>query len=134
MTNKRRKRRAPDGRPGNPRSVGSDERRAEPGARPALPHRPGVLPGSVESILSASEPVCIDPNITEGHAGYEESGHSELILPERFSEQESGETSSTAGSPRRNQGSRRPIPREKRRITMPLAAAKEYAHIGETSG
>jgi hypothetical protein len=48
---------------------------------PALPHRPGVGSGSVDFTGVVPEGIRIDPDITEGHPGYEESGDSEIIPP-----------------------------------------------------
>jgi hypothetical protein len=42
------------------------------------------LPGSVDVTGIVPEDIRIDPDITEGHPGYEESGGSEIIPPERF--------------------------------------------------
>jgi hypothetical protein len=47
-------------------------------APPALPHKPGVTPGSVDVTGIVPEDVHADPDITEGHPGYEESGGSEI--------------------------------------------------------
>jgi hypothetical protein len=44
----------------------------------ALPHEPGVAPGSVDVTGVVPEDVHVDPDITEGHPGYEESGVSEI--------------------------------------------------------
>jgi hypothetical protein len=46
----------------------------------ALPHEPGVSPDAVDVIGVVPEDVYVDPDITEGHPGYEESGSSELHL------------------------------------------------------
>jgi hypothetical protein len=43
---------------------------------------PGVTPGAVDVIGVVPEDVRVDADITEGHAGYEESGRSE-IHPDR---------------------------------------------------
>ena len=47
----------------------------------ALPHEPGVSPGAVDVTGIIPEDVRVDPDITEGHPGYEESGGSELHPP-----------------------------------------------------
>ncbi|HXG09820.1 MAG TPA: hypothetical protein VNK04_08530 [Gemmataceae bacterium] len=57
---------------------------AAPAAPAALPHQPGVSPGSVDITGIVPEGIRIDPDITEGHPGYEESGESEIIPPERL--------------------------------------------------
>jgi hypothetical protein len=44
----------------------------------ALPHEPGIPPGAIDVTGVIPEDVRIDPNITEGHPGYEESGGSEI--------------------------------------------------------
>ena len=46
-----------------------------------LPHQPGVTPGSVDVTGIVPEDVHVDPEITEGHPGYEESGPSEIMPP-----------------------------------------------------
>jgi hypothetical protein len=43
---------------------------------PCLPHEPGVSQGAVDVVGIVPEDVHVDPEITEGHAGYEESGAS----------------------------------------------------------
>jgi hypothetical protein len=43
----------------------------------ALPHVPGVSPGSVDVVGILPDDVHVDPDIMEGHPGYEESGGSE---------------------------------------------------------
>jgi hypothetical protein len=43
-----------------------------------LPHNPGVTPGSVDVTGIVPEDVHVDPDITEGHPGYEVSGGSEI--------------------------------------------------------
>ena len=59
-------------------------------ARPALPpatSHPACDPHCVDVTGKAPEGVRIDPNITEGHPGYEESGDSEIIPPDRLARQ-----------------------------------------------
>jgi hypothetical protein len=51
---------------------------------PALPHQGGVPAGRVDVVGPVPEGIRIDPEITEGHPGYEESGDSEIIPRERF--------------------------------------------------
>ena len=55
-----------------------DPSAATPTAPQALPYQPGISPGSVDVIGIVPEDVHVDPYITEGHPGYEESGDSEL--------------------------------------------------------
>ena len=57
---------------------------AAPGVPTELPHRPGVTPGSVDVTGIVPEGIRIDPDITEGHPGYEESGDSGIIPFERL--------------------------------------------------
>lgn len=45
---------------------------------PALPFEPGVSPNAVDVTGIVPDDVFIDPEITEGHRGYEESGRSEI--------------------------------------------------------
>jgi hypothetical protein len=49
-----------------------------PIAPQALPHEPGISRGSVDVTGIVPEDVHVDPDITEGHPGYEESGSSEM--------------------------------------------------------
>lgn len=54
---------------------------------PALPPPSGPPAGDpnwVDVTGKMPEDIRIDPDITEGHPGYEESGDSEIILPERL--------------------------------------------------
>jgi hypothetical protein len=51
---------------------------AAPSPPRALPHEPGVFPGAVDVIGFVPEDVHVDPDITEGQPGYEESGDSEI--------------------------------------------------------
>ncbi|MEX2306252.1 MAG: hypothetical protein WD738_01590 [Pirellulales bacterium] len=48
----------------------------KPGACSALPYQPGISPVSVDVTGIVPEDVHVDPDITEGHPGYEESGGS----------------------------------------------------------
>jgi hypothetical protein len=50
-------------------------------AAPALPHDPEVTSRSVDVVGIVPEDVHVDPEITEGHAGYEESGGSGVKPP-----------------------------------------------------
>jgi hypothetical protein len=59
---------------------------SSPSEIPALPQRSGVLPNAVDITGRVPEDVRIDPNITEGHPGYEESGESEIIPMERLTQ------------------------------------------------
>jgi hypothetical protein len=45
---------------------------------PALPHEPDVNPDAVDVVGIIPGDVYVDPEITEGHPGYEESGDSEV--------------------------------------------------------
>lgn len=45
---------------------------------------PGGNPGRVDITGIMPEGIRVDPNITEGHPGYEDSGSSEIIPPERL--------------------------------------------------
>jgi hypothetical protein len=58
--------------------VGKSLTAVAPSAPPALPHEPGVTSGSVDVTGIVPEEVHVDPDITEGHPGYEESGGSEI--------------------------------------------------------
>ena len=50
----------------------------------SLPNQPGIMPGSVDITGIIPEGIRVDPDLTEGHPGYEESGDSEVILHERL--------------------------------------------------
>jgi hypothetical protein len=52
--------------------------------RPALPFRPTADPNRIDVTGIIPEGIRIDPDITEGHPGYEESGESQIIPPERL--------------------------------------------------
>ena len=54
---------------------------AKPSVTPALPHEPGVSPGSVDVVGIVPADVHVDPEITEGHPGYEETGGSGVRPP-----------------------------------------------------
>jgi hypothetical protein len=45
---------------------------------PALPYEPDVRPDAVDVVGIVPGDVYVDPELTEGHAGYEESGDSEI--------------------------------------------------------
>jgi hypothetical protein len=51
----------------------------KPDDKKALPHQPGISPSAVDVTGIIPEDVHVDPNLTEGHPGYEESGGSEII-------------------------------------------------------
>lgn len=69
---------------------GEETKLAEPAVPPALPHQPGIVPGPVDITGIAPEGTRIDPDITEGHPGYEESGDSEIIPTERLAGEATG--------------------------------------------
>jgi hypothetical protein len=54
------------------------------GAKPAEPSQPGGGRGRVDITGIMPAGIRVDPNLTEGHPGYEESGNSETIPTERF--------------------------------------------------
>ena len=66
---------------GQPGSGKPEPPAATPGATPALPYQPGVSPNAVDVIGIVPEDVHVDPDITEGHPGYDESGPSEMHPP-----------------------------------------------------
>jgi hypothetical protein len=72
--------------PEEQQTVGAEKQEgaAAPAMPPGLPHQPGASPGSVDITGIVPEGIRIDPDITEGHPGYEESGDSEIIPPERL--------------------------------------------------
>src|SRR5579864_1671696 len=56
---------------------------------PALPparNHPACDPNCIDITGIVPEGIRIDPDLTEGHPGYEESGDSEIIPPERLAE------------------------------------------------
>jgi len=53
-----------------------------------LQHRPGIVPGTVDVTGTVPEGVHVDPDLTEGHPGYEESGDSGILSTERLSEEQ----------------------------------------------
>jgi hypothetical protein len=63
------------------KQTGGAEGKSETAALPELLDLPGITPGSVDITGIAPEGVRVDPDITEGHPGYEESGDSEIIPP-----------------------------------------------------
>jgi hypothetical protein len=56
--------------------------------------QPGGNPGRVDVTGIMPEGIRIDPDLTEGHPGYEESGDSEIIPAERLAK---GATASEEG-------------------------------------
>jgi len=50
----------------------------EASAPEALSHQQGILTGSVDVVGVLPKDIHVDPNITAGHPGYEESGESEI--------------------------------------------------------
>src|SRR5262245_60283775 len=56
------------------------------GARPADTGQPGGGQGRVDVTGIMPKGIRVDPNLTEGHPGYEESGDSEIIPIDRLTE------------------------------------------------
>jgi hypothetical protein len=56
-------------------------KRAQKGPQQALPYERGVSPTAVDVTGITPEDVHAEPDITEGHPGYDESGSSELHPP-----------------------------------------------------
>jgi hypothetical protein len=77
-----RRRMAPRKRSDSPqkRPRGGEEKDGT-AARAELPYQPGISPGDVDITGIVPEGVRIEPEITEGHQGYEESGSSDIIPP-----------------------------------------------------
>lgn len=71
-----------------PSGAGESASPTPSGGPQALPYRAGITPGTVEITGIVPEGIHIDPDITEGHPGYEESGDSEIIPPERLARRE----------------------------------------------
>jgi hypothetical protein len=59
-----------------------DESGSLPPALPPAQNRPACDPNCIDVTGKVPEGIHIDPDITEGHPGYEESGDSEIIPPE----------------------------------------------------
>jgi hypothetical protein len=73
---------------GNRTKQTNDPASSESGDRPSTPppasgHR-AVDPNRVDVTGIVTDDIRIDPDITEGHPGYNESGDSEIIPPERL--------------------------------------------------
>jgi hypothetical protein len=62
----------------------SSESRARPSPPPPATGHGAIDPNRVDVTGIVPEGIRIDPDITEGHPGYEESGDSEIIPPERL--------------------------------------------------
>jgi hypothetical protein len=61
---------------------------AESAPAPAtgLPYDPNANPNWVDVTGKAPDDVGVDPQLTEGHPGYDDTGPSELMPPKRFAE------------------------------------------------
>jgi hypothetical protein len=74
-----RRRKAPRKRSDSPQKrPGGGEEKDGTSAPAELPYQPGISPGDVDITGIVPEGVRIDPDITEGHPGYQESGSSEI--------------------------------------------------------
>jgi hypothetical protein len=80
----------PSAQPGKEKTLRGNEGSTVPPAA-SLPNvplstsgRPEGNPGCVDVTGVMPEGIVIDPDITQGHPGYEESGDSEIIPPERL--------------------------------------------------
>jgi len=58
---------------------GENDKRAVAPAAKALSYQSGITPGSVDVTGIVPESVHVDPDILEGHPGYEESGSSGIM-------------------------------------------------------
>lgn len=56
---------------------------------------PGGGKGRIDVTGKPPDSIHVDPNITEGHPGYDESGGSEIIPPGRRADEKSAEEKST---------------------------------------
>jgi hypothetical protein len=68
--------------------------------RPALPPATSHLPGDpyrVDVVGKVPEDIHVDPDITQGHRGYEESGDSEIIPLERFARKDQSGNKASSG-------------------------------------
>ena len=69
-------------------------------AKPALPpatSRPPCDPHCVDVTGKVPDDLRVDPDLTEGHPGYDESGVSEIIPPDRLAGQKAGEGKGRGG-------------------------------------
>lgn len=83
MTSEPAKEQQPSPAPGTPQQPGTPTPALPPGQTPgAGPYAEAV--GRVDITGIVPEGVHVDPLITEGHVGYEESGESEVIPSERL--------------------------------------------------
>jgi hypothetical protein len=82
-----------------PGSAPADPVQAQSGSPPLPPPRthPACDPHCVDVTGKAPEDIRIDPDITEGHPGYQESGYSELVPPERLAPGQGGAGKSQSG-------------------------------------
>jgi hypothetical protein len=80
----------PTGEQGHPHS--QEKQGAVPRAFEALSYDPSVLPGSVDVTGIIPDDVQVDPEITEGHPGYDESGPSEVIPGRPLSSRDANNT------------------------------------------
>lgn len=62
----------------------------KPAPKPEKQEEPGSQ-GRVDVTGIMPDNIHIDPNLTEGHPGYEESGDSEIIPAQRFTKDETAE-------------------------------------------
>lgn len=83
--------------------------RGDRAPKPALPElpegprfsesgRPEGNPGRVDVTGVVPDDIRVDPDITEGHEGYEESGDSEIIPPDRLAHERESRQKRTNGS------------------------------------
>jgi hypothetical protein len=71
--------------------------RADQPAAKALPKPASGSPGRVDVTGVMPEGIRVDPDITEGHPGYEESGSSEIIPAERSGGGQASKGSASSG-------------------------------------
>ena len=63
------------------KATGAGQENGASAGLPEIPYEGKVLPDSVNVTGIVPEGIRIDPDATEGHPGYKESGGSEIISP-----------------------------------------------------
>ena len=101
MARNRDKRRTKEQQAGSakPTDDKNDERAVPPAAVQALSYQSGISPGSVDVTGIVPESIHVDPDLLEGHPGYEESGNSG-IMPTDLSSRVNRDPTTDAKSPR----------------------------------
>jgi hypothetical protein len=83
--------------PGEEKGTGPSLKALPPGAPQSDSGQPGGGQGRIDVVGIVPEGIRVDPDLTEGHPGYEESGDSEIIPPQRLDGRGSAAQEGTAG-------------------------------------